>query len=38
MYTRSLRGLQIYHRERPDSLVIPGHDLDAWRELEAVYR
>ena len=31
MYTRSLRGLQIYHRERPDSLVIPGHDLDGMR-------
>ena len=37
MYTRSLRGLQIYHRERPDSLVIPGHDLEAWRELAPVY-
>ena len=37
LFTRSLRALQIYHREKPDALVIPGHDLDAWRELAPVY-
>jgi N-acyl homoserine lactone hydrolase len=37
LYRRSLREMQQYVRETPDALVIPGHDWDAWQELEATY-
>ena len=37
LYGRSLRELQIYVEQNPDALVIPGHDMAAWRELAAVY-
>jgi glyoxylase-like metal-dependent hydrolase (beta-lactamase superfamily II) len=37
LFSRSLRELQLYARQNPDALVIPGHDMEAWRELDAVY-
>lgn len=37
LYGRSLRELQLYAENNPDSLVIPGHDMEAWRRLAAVY-
>jgi glyoxylase-like metal-dependent hydrolase (beta-lactamase superfamily II) len=29
-YEHSLRQIQVYDRENPDALVIPGHDMTAW--------
>jgi N-acyl homoserine lactone hydrolase len=37
LYRRSLREMQQYVRETPDAVVIPGHDWEAWQELDAVY-
>ena len=37
LYGRSLRELQIYRENNPDALIVPGHDMEAWRRLEAVY-
>lgn len=37
LFRRSLREIQIYHRQLPDSVVIPGHDFEAWDELPAVF-
>jgi glyoxylase-like metal-dependent hydrolase (beta-lactamase superfamily II) len=37
LFKRSLREIQIYHRQHPDVLVIPGHDMEAWRELAPLY-
>jgi N-acyl homoserine lactone hydrolase len=34
LYRRSLREIQQYVRETPDALVIPGHDWEAWQQLE----
>jgi N-acyl homoserine lactone hydrolase len=34
---RSLREIRRYARDTPDALIIPGHDWDAWQELDAVY-
>jgi N-acyl homoserine lactone hydrolase len=34
---RSLREIRQYARETPNALVIPGHDWEAWEELDAVY-
>jgi glyoxylase-like metal-dependent hydrolase (beta-lactamase superfamily II) len=36
-FRRSLREIQLYARETPDALIIPGHDMERWRELEPVY-
>ena len=36
-FRRSLREIQLYVRETPSALVVPGHDAAAWRALEAVY-
>ena len=36
-FRRSLRELQLYLEATPGALVIPGHDIDAWRRLEATY-
>lgn len=36
-FRRSLREIQLYVEATPDALVIPGHDIQAWRRLEAVY-
>jgi N-acyl homoserine lactone hydrolase len=37
LYERSLREIQIYAEQTPDALIIPGHDMAAWRELDPVY-
>jgi N-acyl homoserine lactone hydrolase len=37
LFERSLREIQIYAKETPDALIIPGHDMAAWRELSASY-
>ncbi len=37
LFERSLREIQIYAKETPDALIIPGHDMAAWRELKPVY-
>jgi glyoxylase-like metal-dependent hydrolase (beta-lactamase superfamily II) len=36
-FRRSLREIQLYVEQTPDALVIPGHDMPAWRRLDAVY-
>jgi len=37
LFRRSLREIRQYATETPDALIVPGHDFDAWHELEAVY-
>ena len=32
-WRRSLREVQLYRRENPDALIIPGHDAEAWAAL-----
>ena len=36
-FRRSLRELQLFARESPNALVVPGHDLEAWNDLEPSY-
>jgi glyoxylase-like metal-dependent hydrolase (beta-lactamase superfamily II) len=36
-FRRSLREIQLYARQTPTALVVPGHDAAAWRALDAVY-
>ncbi len=36
-FRRSLHEIQLYREQTPDALVIPGHDIEAWRALEPVY-
>lgn len=36
-FKRSLREIQLYAEQTPDALIIPGHDMEAWSELELVY-
>ena len=36
-WRRSLRELQLYVREHPDTVVVPGHDMAAFEALERVY-
>jgi hypothetical protein len=31
---RSLATIQAYDRQHPEALVIPGHDMAAWEELD----
>jgi N-acyl homoserine lactone hydrolase len=37
LFRRSLREIQLYVEQTPDAVVIPGHDLDAWRALDTEY-
>jgi N-acyl homoserine lactone hydrolase len=37
LFRRSLREIRQYVKETPKALVIPGHDWEAWRDLDAVY-
>jgi N-acyl homoserine lactone hydrolase len=37
LFRRSLREIQQYRKETPDALIIPGHDWEAWNELEPEY-
>lgn len=36
-FRRSLREIQLYLDQTPDALVVPGHDMAAWRRLDTVY-
>ncbi|MGI9080800.1 MAG: N-acyl homoserine lactonase family protein [Thermoleophilaceae bacterium] len=36
LFKRSLREIQLYLEGRPDTLVVPGHDMEAWRRLDAI--
>ena len=36
-FGRSLKELQLFARESPGALVVPGHDLEAWDALDPVY-
>ena len=35
LFRRSLREIKQYMKETPDAVVIPGHDWEAWEQLEA---
>jgi glyoxylase-like metal-dependent hydrolase (beta-lactamase superfamily II) len=37
LFRRSLREIRQYAAETPEALIVPGHDWEAWQELEAVY-
>jgi N-acyl homoserine lactone hydrolase len=37
LFRRSVREIQIYAEQTPDALIIPGHDMQAWRGLQASY-
>jgi N-acyl homoserine lactone hydrolase len=37
LFRRSLREIQLYARGAPGALIVPGHDMGRWRELEEVY-
>jgi N-acyl homoserine lactone hydrolase len=37
LFRRSLREIRRYADETPDALIIPGHDWEAWQQLDAVY-
>lgn len=36
-FRRSLREIQLYLEQHPDALVVPGHDMAAFRRLDAIY-
>jgi glyoxylase-like metal-dependent hydrolase (beta-lactamase superfamily II) len=37
LFRRSLREIQRYAEQTPDAVIIPGHDMARWRELEPQY-
>src|SRR4051794_38885770 len=37
LFSRSLREIQLYAETNHDALIIPGHDMAAWRELDPLY-
>lgn len=37
VFKRSLREIQLYADQTPGALIVPGHDIDNWRGLDAVY-
>jgi N-acyl homoserine lactone hydrolase len=37
LFRRSLREIRQYATETPDALIVPGHDWEAWQQLEPVY-
>jgi len=37
LFRRSLREIRQYATETPEALIVPGHDWEAWHELEAAY-
>jgi N-acyl homoserine lactone hydrolase len=37
LFRRSLREIQLYAEQTPEAVIIPGHDLERWRELETSY-
>jgi N-acyl homoserine lactone hydrolase len=36
-FRRSLREVQMYEKQTPGAVIVPGHDLDAFRALKPVY-
>ena len=36
-FRRSLKEIQLYAKETPDALIVPGHDIEHWRTLAPVY-
>jgi glyoxylase-like metal-dependent hydrolase (beta-lactamase superfamily II) len=36
-FESSLAALQAYDREHPDALVVPGHDMATWEQLDELY-
>ncbi|MGB2693668.1 MAG: N-acyl homoserine lactonase family protein [Dehalococcoidia bacterium] len=36
-WRRSLREIQLYRRENPNALIIPGHDAETWATLRESY-
>ncbi len=36
-FERSVAAIEAYDREHPDALIIPGHDMAHWEQLEARY-
>ncbi len=36
-FEHSIRQLQAYDRENPDALIVPGHDMARWAQLEEIY-
>ncbi len=36
-FRRSLKEVQRYIEQTPDAVIIPGHDMAAWRRLDTVY-
>jgi len=37
LFRRSLREIELYAEQTPDAVIVPGHDLERWRELEPSY-
>lgn len=37
LFRRSLREIRQYANETPGALIIPGHDWEAWQQLDSVY-
>jgi N-acyl homoserine lactone hydrolase len=37
LFRRSLREIRQYATETPDALIVPGHDWEAWQQLEPSY-
>ena len=37
LFRRSLHEIQLYAKETPSAVIIPGHDMERWNELEASY-
>jgi N-acyl homoserine lactone hydrolase len=36
-WRRSLREIQLYRRENPDAVIIPGHDPEVWKAMAETY-
>ena len=37
LFRRSVREIQLYAEQTPGALIIPGHDMEAWRGLQPSY-
>jgi N-acyl homoserine lactone hydrolase len=37
LWRRSLQELQLFHRQYPQAVIVPGHDPDHWQGLEPKY-
>ncbi len=36
-FEKSVQALRAYDEQNPQSLIIPGHDMAAWKELDPIY-